>query len=401
MDAPTAHLLYLLRAGALPAPLSSAAWQVVLQAAAAHALLPLLYHRLRAADARAAVPPDVWAAMRDAYLSNAARNTRLYHELGRVLRALRDAGIPIIALKGAHLAALVYERIGARPMCDVDLLAPGGHLARAERVLLELGYAALGDNARFAEESFHTAYSLPHKGLTLELHHHLEFPLSPFCIDLAGLWARARPAEIAGAPTLVLAPEDLLLHLCLHASAHHAYTMGLRPLCDIAETIRHYGAEMDWPALAARASDWRASRCAYLTFHLARKWLDAAIPESACSALAPADLDPRTVAWAESRLFSPGTETFRGLGEMWAVSGYAGKLAFLCKAAFPSRQRMSQLYGVLPGSPRLYLCYPRRLAELLWRRLVALWQRWRRDPNMLAQAAREAETRALVQWLLE
>jgi hypothetical protein len=35
----------------------------------------------------------------------------LYHELGKVLGLLRDENIPVIVLKGVHLAELVYGNI--------------------------------------------------------------------------------------------------------------------------------------------------------------------------------------------------------------------------------------------------------------------------------------------------
>lgn len=62
----------------------------------------------------------------------------------------------------------------------------------------------------------------------------------PFKLDVADLWARARPARIAEAETWTLCPEDLLLHLCLHATFHRKFVqehVGLRPFCDIAESL--------------------------------------------------------------------------------------------------------------------------------------------------------------------
>ena len=71
----------------------------------------------------------------------------------------------------------------------------------------------------------------------LEIHWHIDRSSHPFTIDLDGMWERALPAIIAEVEALVLSPEDLLLHLCLH-TCKHKLTGGLRPFCDIAETIR-------------------------------------------------------------------------------------------------------------------------------------------------------------------
>ena len=76
-------------------------------------------------------------------------------------------------------------------------------------------------------------------------------------------WARSCPATIAGAPTRVLSPEDLLLHVCLHDACDLAcgpFGLGLRPLCDAAAIIRHYREILSWLEVQARAAEWHAER---------------------------------------------------------------------------------------------------------------------------------------------
>ena len=70
----------------------------------------------------------------------AARNILLYADLARALRALSDAGAPVIVLKGAALASTVYPSIAHRPMGDVDLLVRPQDLERARRTLEAAGY---------------------------------------------------------------------------------------------------------------------------------------------------------------------------------------------------------------------------------------------------------------------
>ena len=59
----------------------------------------------------------------------------LYHELNRVLRALVEAHIHVIALKGVHLAALVYDDIGLRRMSYTDLLVARDHIEVCDKVM--------------------------------------------------------------------------------------------------------------------------------------------------------------------------------------------------------------------------------------------------------------------------
>ena len=61
---------------------------------------------------------------------------------------------------------------------------------------------------------------------------------------------QTRPATIADVEVLALSPGDLLLYLCLHASHRHGLGGGLRPLCDVSETIQCFRDEIDWAQVA-------------------------------------------------------------------------------------------------------------------------------------------------------
>ena len=60
--------------------------------------------------------------MRSIYYNSAARNMRLYKQLENFLDKFATEKIPVIMLKGAHLAWTVYPNMALRPMADVDLL---------------------------------------------------------------------------------------------------------------------------------------------------------------------------------------------------------------------------------------------------------------------------------------
>lgn len=92
------------RLAALPA----AEWADLLGAAGRHGLAPLLYYELKPVFSMIVPPAEVQEQLRVAYFASLARNMRLYHELGQVLAVCRDAAIPVILLKGVHLAEFVY-----------------------------------------------------------------------------------------------------------------------------------------------------------------------------------------------------------------------------------------------------------------------------------------------------
>ena len=198
------------------------------------------------------VPGDVLQRLREIYLMTGARNTLLYQELALVLQALQHDNIPVIVLKGGHLAALVYRHPALRPMSDIDLLVRRSDLERAAARLRDLGYSGppAGDIPALREENQHLPMMCKAPETGIELHWTLLAPSRLIDIPNDGWWQRSRPATIAGVATRVLSQEDLLLHVCLHNACdrpHGPFGLGLRPLCDIAEIIRHCGEAISWP----------------------------------------------------------------------------------------------------------------------------------------------------------
>ncbi len=326
---------------------------------------------------------------------------RLYHALAKVLTVLRNDDIPVIVLKGAHLAEVVYGNTALRPMSDVDLLVTKADLPRVEEKLREMGYSP---SQRFWLEAECATYShLPPftkpGAAGIEIHWTIGPATNPFKIDVDRLWKRARPAMIAGVEVLVLSPEDLLLYLCLHASFQHGFTMGLRSLCDISETLRHHRDEMDWEQVRLYAHQWGASKCVYVTLYLTRELLEAAVSDDMLNALEPKDLDPGLLTWAKEQIFADQGNILPmppNLARMWVANRLQDKVAAFLKSAFPSRQVMARLYSVSPFSKRIYLYYPIRLKDLLLRYGRTAWRLLRRDEKVIALAERMDRRTALI-----
>jgi hypothetical protein len=229
--------------------LSSDDWDALLVLAARHHATPLLYHRLDTRGLGAVLPAGAAQRLRKAYVRSGWRNAKLHRELGRVLARLREDGVPVIVLKGAHLAQAIYRNLALRPMGDLDLLVRDDDLAHVESRLLQMGYQPS------IKDSKHHDYWLPAQNLLIEVHRHILGQSSPFKIDAEPLWERAQPLKIAGVRALVLSPEDLLLYLCFHA-VHHRFRQGLKPLCDIDAILWHYREQIDWRQVRQCARQW-------------------------------------------------------------------------------------------------------------------------------------------------
>jgi len=102
--------------------LSTSDWEDLVQQSIRQGVTPLIYHRVKKLGPGLSVPSNVLKRLRESYLQSSARNLRLYHQLGKLLLILQREDIPVILLKGAHLAEIVYGNIAVRPMADIDLL---------------------------------------------------------------------------------------------------------------------------------------------------------------------------------------------------------------------------------------------------------------------------------------
>jgi len=337
-------------------------WNEVVDIAADAGLAPLLFRRLKQSGARAWVPADGWRRLRKAYLESAGEGMRLHRELGPVLQSLRSSGIRVIALKGAYLAEAVYGDVALRPMHDVDLLVPTAELPGAAAVLR--GMSRVHEPTEDTES--HNPMHLPPFAigdLSVELHWTIVYPTGPVVVDATGLWDRARPANVAGVEVLSLCPEDLLLNQCLHLCYHHG-CIGLRYLCDIAETVQRFSGDTDWAQVAHRAEEWGATRYVGLALHLAARMLDAEVPDDALERLVPGGLDPEVLEVARKTVLA-GIPYDKWLSPAFlGLRGHAPltqKVKRLWKRVFLSREAMASEYPASRNSRHLYGYHARRL----------------------------------------
>jgi len=379
------------------ARLSPEEWSAVPALAGQHGVAPLVYQRLK--QLSVVLPGELAEELKRAYLRNAARNMSLYQELGKLLQRLQELNIPIIALKGAHLAEAVYDNIGLRTMGDIDLLARKDDLLRIDKELLALGYKV------HSQCTHHIHYAPPKNGFPVEIHWVLiaeqEFT---FQIDVEGLWSRAQPLTLAQMPALALSPEDLLLHLCLH-TAKHVYDMRIRMLCDIDEVVRCYGAGLDWQEISTRARQWGITRAVYVVLQLAQELLEVTVPADWLASLQPVGFDERHLTLVRRQILATRVDgniaqTTPAVARLWGTKGLRGRIAMLGDKLLPSRDTIALMYLVPANSWRVYLYYPVRWKDVLARHGATLWRLVRGDPQTQAAAARANQVTALRDWLM-
>jgi hypothetical protein len=375
----------------------------MLRQASDNGIAPLLYHRLTTVSGAPAVPPEVLGRLRGAALQSAAQSLQNRRELGQVLQALRRQRIAVIVLKGSHLGPLVYENPALRTMCDIDLLVGREDLTPAAGVLQDLGLVPQHKNVEMVDYARHHHLRPMARpgGIRVEIHWNIAPPDAPFAVDLPGLWARAQPVELAGVPALVLAPEDLVLHLCLHVSFGHGFRFGLRTAWDILEVARHHREALDWDVIAQRAQQWGVARYVYLTLRLARELVGVEIPPAVLARLQPPGFTADVVRWATTCVFTSDGEAYvsPSMAELWTSRRLRGKLGVLWRTLFPSRAAMARIYQVRTESRWVHLYYAGRGVDLLLRYGRHAWGLWRGDHRAHDALRTVSERAALTAWL--
>ena len=382
----------------------AADWQQIMAAAERQGVVPLLYHRLESRREELAIPGDMMEEMRRRYYVAAARNMRLYHELQRILGLLTARGVPVIALKGAHLADAVYGNIALRPMSDVDLLVSEDDLKQAEACLVEAGAQPVELNRVITAKRAHFGYIMADSGLRVEIHWRL-FPSGYACkIDHRGIWGRAQLLRLAQAEVLALAPEDLLIHVCVHAAKHVPNT-SIRMLYDIMQITNSLEGQLDWHVLSTRTRQWGTTRAVYALLRLARELLGAAVCEEHLEALRPAELDEQKFRLIQQHMLGiDDDDRGRGAwepGAQWRrARGLRGKILWLLHQAIPSRSEMALEYPASADSWRILLYYPVRLKHLVFKHGRTTWAMARGDVSTRIATERRGELLSLRDWLI-
>ena len=234
------------------------------------------------------VPEAVMVRLEAAYRRQAIRSLRNEAQISRLLTALNQEKIPVILLKGAYLAAWVYEDRALRPMSDIDILVSEPHAGRVREILLNCGYE---DMQIYAQSPFHREVLLhikfPHllpflssNGVRVEVHLDL-FKKAPIKTgEMERVWERAVPVDLYGAAALALCPEHLMLHLAHHLRLHMMEGKSvLYWFYDLDLVVRRYGEGIHWDDIKSQAKAMGIASRIGTVFHLLVRHWGTPVPE--------------------------------------------------------------------------------------------------------------------------
>lgn len=248
-------------------------WERVAGTAERHGVAPIVgANLLRCGPEALGVPAELAERMEVAAFENALVKEREAERLAGGLARLREVGLEAMLLKGAALDLLVYEEPWVVRSGDADLLLrplPG---------------------FRPGPEEKQVRRSLYQSGVECDLLEHHDVNMNGVLpIPFERIWRDARPVRFRGVEAWVMAPEDLLISLCINSCRKRF--LRLKGLFDMAESVRRL--RLDWLALGAKARDYSCEGIVYVALLAAGATVGCDLPDGALAHLGVSPLRAR------------------------------------------------------------------------------------------------------------
>ena len=327
--------------------------------AEAHGLAPLLYVHL--SEAGAPIPVEARQRLFAASIQHREANRARFRALGEILDAFEHAAIPVVVLKGAALAHLLYRSPGLRPLSDLDLLVDGAEAARAQSVLSSIGFIApASPTSRRLMSHHHLPLAMRQTGghvIQVEIHTDALSRDSDASLPMSRLKGPLQTFVVEGRTAHALGHADMLSHLCRH-TAERAPLMRLIWIADVVGHATRYRREIPWADLRRRDP--------FVINALSLLHLVTPLPDALKEHVAPAENDA---------MQGIGT----GCKPLTEILRVDRSLRDIARDLFaPSEWWLRLYYGIGPDSSLTWqrgIGHPLRVAYWLARRAVA-YARW-------------------------
>jgi len=219
-------------------------WERFLYEVARHKVIGLVY-RAFSGGLATLPPPEIFRRIKQEAATKAAAKSMQLAAWGVVGKALEDAGIRTLMVKGPALSLQLYGDPGARESRDIDLLVDAANMGRTSELFKSMGYETIDESfdinekvARFQEsKSRHIAFKKKGFPAYFEIHgiQGADIVLAPIPVEEA--FARSVRLLSDGLEFPTLAADDHALVVLLHGAHHGWFT--LQWVLDAMATLRN------------------------------------------------------------------------------------------------------------------------------------------------------------------
>ena len=256
-------------------------WHAILRRVERWGMVPLVYTNLRQAVHSSQVPIQVMERLRNLNHRDTIHGVARRELLRTALLRFSESGVPVIVLKGAALAALVYPFPALRPMRDIDLLVHRRDMERVEAVLHSLrdapaaGSDASSGNPPLDPKRSGAARHTPRRFQCVDRRRRAAIGAGHSDRRLLGAGA-SRPDRVGD--HVGVQPRGFAPVFGIPSDIATGFVGQVRTLCDIGELCRCYRDTFGWGQLVARACIYDIQKPLYYALRLAREMVGAAVP---------------------------------------------------------------------------------------------------------------------------
>jgi len=305
------------------------------------------------------------------------RNLCMLRLLERIALHFQEAGIALLALKGAALNLTIHDRPDARPMSDLDIMIRPSDALSATSILQQMGCRAGRPLVRadffprfYYERDFLLGGVLP---LRIDLHVRPFRPLRyAVTVPPEAFWEGACRVRVGRAEVLVPDVEDMLLHLAVHSAVHG--NQRLVWLADLKHWADAQRGRLDWEKLWKHAAAWGLVRALHSALECAEKEYGEIRPAAIRTHMAA-----YRASWRERLTLRQSPDDSASalrhvLTETLCTPGWSLRAGHLRAMLLPDRGHLAEWYdhrhAGWPAAARVL-----RLLSPLLRRVAPLWNR--------------------------
>jgi hypothetical protein len=249
------------------------------------------------------IPPDAQRLISEQVEKHKRAASKLGTALTTYLKAAKTHEIPTIILKGLWLCQKIYHNPALRPGGDIDILVPKNQVDACMTLLKGQGIGEFWPNLLkdeyFRKHHLHQQRSTPDLSVWFEIHWAFDHPYTLLTVDYEGIFERARPGQLLGAPIQEMTVPDLLLSLAIHLVKHAIYLPSLSNRADLMRIILADGmllyyldvAEVlkqqpiDWKQTVQLAQEWGAVDILGSVLQVCKQSFEAPVPDEVLTAL--------------------------------------------------------------------------------------------------------------------
>jgi hypothetical protein len=261
-------------------------WNLIFNIVSQHDIAGLLYVMLSQCSNIGHVPDYILKKLETSSRDNALRNLLYFNEFNEIIANFNRENIRTIPLKGIEFLHSIYaHNIALRNLADIDILVEKENVPRAEKILIDMGYKTIKRGYRYSLLHFHSIFwrSRGKFPIIIELHWNVDFPDSPFNIDIAEFWQRSQEISNGKLHYYAFSIEDSIIfnsfHILRTIYKKPDAVLSLKYFCDIANIIAQSGDRISWDCIIKRSQKYNVLRPVALVLLLVQGLLEVkAIP---------------------------------------------------------------------------------------------------------------------------